>query len=567
MRPPPRALLNILLAGALLRLVGLAQHSLWLDEGATWSWAVRPTWGGTFFAEANHPPLWWLITRVWISWFGDGEAALRVPAALCGVATIFLAWRLGLRLLDPSAQPRRGGFPRAGDPGAGRRAALWFAGFVAASAYFIEYAQEARMYALLLLETVGLSLLYLRWLDKNDRASLVGYTAVAVLALHTQYFAIWPLAAHGAHVLYLGWKTRGQPGAVKPLPMVLAHVAAGVLFLPWLIWMMGHYEGISTGEPFEPFSRLAYVLWRIGAGPGLVVVDRARLTEGPESVFAEEALIVGITAALWFIPLVVGFIALRRRPGTSSYLLFQLLVPVLLVLAVFPVFPLVHERYLLFLAMPLILVATIGAVSARGVLRWTLLGALSVLFATGLAAYHGVSAFLYPHYGSGPVQELDGARMPARMGADLEHPLHGLNNGHPYGKEPWRQAHAFVEAYSRAAGEAGAERGDLVLLHPWYLHLVWDYYDRRRLDRVLLPQKALDAESLLAAHGEALRDRRRIFLVLAHEETENPDHYAEVLRRALVIQGLGSGAQSLRWIRPIWFDRSWGVRVAVFIRE
>ena len=56
-----------------------------------------------------------------------------------------------------------------------------------------------------------------------------------------------------------------------------------------------------------------------------------------------------------------------------------------------------------------------------------------------------------------------------------------------------------------------------------------------------------------------------MFLVLAHEETEDPDHYFDVLRG--VLSARWAGASRFQAIPPILFNRSWGVRVAVFSRR
>ena len=556
LRAPPRALVNLLLAGALLRMIGLGIHPLWLDEGATWSWAARETWGGTLLAEANHPPAWWAVTRLWMSGFGDTEASLRAPAALLGVLTIFLAWLLARRLLDPLHRPRRGGFDRTPDEGQGRRRALWFAGFVCVSTYFTEYAQEARMYAALIAEGLGLSLLYLRWLDRRDRASLVGYALLGALALYTQYFAIWILAAHAGHALWLAGRSRRTETPLSIRPFVLANVAAGLLFAPWLVHMLRNYEGISTGEAFDPFTRLLYVVWRIGAGPGVVVVDRPRLEAGIPAVLEEEWVLGVVTSLLWFPPLVLGCLRLRRHPGLASLVAANLALPVVLLLLVFPLFPLIHERYLVFLAPWLFLVAALGAFEAPGGLRVLLVAGLCVLSGVGLVAYHAVGAELVA---TDVRQPLGDGRVARAYVHPPDDPVTFLHHGHAFGKEPWRQAHAFVA--ERAAD------GDLVMLHPEYLYLVWDYYDRKPYAQVRLPREGLDASEVGRRYGETLDAHTRVFLVLAHEETEDPDHYFHVLREVLARRWTAAGLTRFQAVPPILFDKSWGVRVAVFNRR
>ena len=75
---PPRAVINVLLAAVTLRWIGLEAQSLWLDEGITWSWATAPTWRDTVLAEANHPPVWWIVTRLSVALLGASEEALRI---------------------------------------------------------------------------------------------------------------------------------------------------------------------------------------------------------------------------------------------------------------------------------------------------------------------------------------------------------------------------------------------------------------------------------------------------------------------------------------------------------
>ena len=568
-QPPPRALVNLLFAGALLRLIGLGFHSLWLDEGATWSWAVKETWGGTIFAEANHPPAWWVVTRAWIEAFGDSASSLRAPAGILGLVSIYLAYLLGLRLLDPLRRPQRGGFDRTPDDGRGAKQAVWFAGFVALSTYFTEYAQEARMYSALIAQAFGLSLLYLRWLDRNDRASLIGYALLAALSLYTQYFAIWIICGHAAHATLLWWRQRGTATPFDLRPFAMACIGAGLLFVPWFLYLVGNYEGISTGEAFNPFTRLFYVLWRIGAGPGLVVVDRPRLEEGIGAVLQEEAVMAAVTSLLWFGPIVVGVRFIAKQPGLRSFVAANVLVPIALLLLVFPFFALIHERYLVFLAPWLCLLAIVGALEASRAVRPYLIAGLGLLLALGLVAYHGARMELVAVDISQP---LGNVRVPKRFDPDPGDPIRVLHHGHPFGKEPWRQAHEWIMRYARPE-PAGDMRGDLVLMHPPYLHLVWDFYDRETLDLAFLPRETVDEAAIEALLDEELKQRDRIFLILAHEETrdadgqKDPDYYFTLLRGLIGRRWWEEGMERYQVVEPILFNLSWGVRVAVFNRR
>ena len=350
---------------------------------------------------------------------------------------------------------------------------------------------------------------------------------------------------------------------MSPWPFVAAVAAAGLLFVPWFVYLVTSYEGIAHIAP-EPFSYLVYVAWRMGVGPALAVPDRLRQLAGPAELIRDEWPVILMGTVLWLVPLGIGIAALARRPGVRAFVGFQLLVPVALMLAVYPFFPLIHERYLLFLAPLVFLLPVLGAFALPKVLRVVALGGLVFLIGLSAFAYHGSSEALVPDMASRE-WTLDGGPIHALQVPDPDAPLAKLTNGHAYGREPWRQAHALVRAH--------ASDGDLVVLHPWYVHLVWDYYathdfeGRPPLATLRLPAEALSSAEVLEAYAEDLRGRKRVFLVLAHEETQDPDHYVRALGAALGHTWLAEGAAGFSQVGPILLHLSWGVRVVVFTRQ
>ena len=556
-RPPPRLLLNALLAGALLRFVDLSAYSLWLDEGATWLFATAPTWGDTLFAEANHPPAWYLFTRAWIQLFGDSAWSLRAPAAILGVLTIHLGWRLGLRLFVPSRQPARGGF--AGPPGdpvdaahADRRGvtqALWLAGLLSLSPYLCEYQQEARMYPLLLAESLGLCLLYLWWLDGGGRKVLVGYAALAALTFHTHYFAFLPIAANGAHALRLWYRGRGTAEAIDIRPFLLSNIVAGLLFVPWFLYLLSEYRGLARPEDFGPMGKMLHVLWRMGIGPGVAYVDRARQAGGLDAVMQEELPWIIATVLLWFPAIIAGAFLLVRRAGTKSFLAFSLLVPIGLLIAMYPFFPLIHERYLLFLAPIVFAIVSEVLVARRLWLQVPAILCVSTLFVLGQLAYHGA-----PFRAVNKGVAADGT---IRYGTSESHGLAWLHHGHPYGREPWRQVHDMLEDIET--------EGDLVILHPHYMHYVWDHYDRPP-ERVPLPLLHEGPEGTAELLRPDAADAKRVFLVVAHEDRDDPLSPVRAVQGALALLWAETG--DVAAMQPhIIFEAATGIRIVTFLRE
>jgi len=538
MPPPPitgrvRILFNLLAVTVVVRLLRIDDLSLWVDEGVTWRNSTHGGWADTVFAESNHPPVWWLVTRLFAGFGPMNERTLRLPAAICGALAVLLTFFLVRRLTDPERAPHRGGIR-----GMDRDAALWVVGLAAVNPFWIEYAQEARMYAAVLLESLGLSLLYLRWLDRGGRGTLVAYAVLASLALHTQYFAVWPIAAHGVHALLLARRTRGDAEPVRVGGFLVAVIVAGLSFVPWAIYMVRAYHGISTGV-YDPFGRMAHAIWRMGIGPALVALDRPRVEAGPAAVFAQEPVVVVVSALLWIVPIALGVRALARDRGAQAFVLASVLVPVALVLAIFPWFPLIHEKYVVFLAPFLLLLAVLGARSVRGALRWGLLGGLVALHAAGFVVYHAGD--------TAAVQRL-------------------LGSEHVYGKEQWRDAYVWVGRR--------AQKGDVVLLHAPFTKDTWDFYERVFAVKGIEPEgqpvppadlpsdRALPAADVLARFP-GIATARRVFLVLSHESTDERDHY-----RTAVLEALHAawGGWQVGEDSEVAFPEQWGIRVFWFER-
>jgi hypothetical protein len=521
-RSTPRLLANLLAAGAALRFLGLGDLSLWLDEGATWRNATQPTLVEAATAERNHPPVWWLVTRATLGLGASGERGLRLPAAVLGLASVLLAWRLAVRLLDPARVPRRGRFA-----GLDAGAAAWVAVLAAANPLWVELSQEARMYAALLAETLGLSLLYLRWLDRGGRGALVAYAALASLALHTHYFAAFAPLGHGLHALWAARATRGDGAPVRAGPFLVAAALAGLSFLPWFLYARGDMRSFDARWAEGPGFAL-HALWRTGVGPALVVLDRDRAQAGLPAILAEEWGTIAVTAALWFVPMALGVLALRRDAGLRALVLACVGAPLALLLALYARYPLLQDRYLVGLSPFLLVLATLGARRAPRLLRPLLLGGLVLLSVASLVSYHA------PESAAGRF----------------------LSNGHPYGKETWREAQAWADA--RLAS------GDLVALHAPYLETVWAFYDRGRHRVARLPMEALGADELLRLRPEIATARRAV-LVLSHEETEDPDHWLGAFREAWLRSSLERG-EGATFGETRVFPRQWGLRTFAFGR-
>src|SRR3989304_709792 len=174
----------VLLAAVALRLWGLGDKSLWFDEAYS-VYIARQALGEIprlLRVYDPHPPLYYVLLRLWMGVAGQSEVAVRVPSVVASLAAIGLTYLLGRRL-------------------AGEGVGLLAAGLLAASPFQVTAAQEARMYPFLMLFGVGAS--YALWLAlaEGRRRYWMGYVLCLVLALYTHHFAVLLLLAHGGYVL------------------------------------------------------------------------------------------------------------------------------------------------------------------------------------------------------------------------------------------------------------------------------------------------------------------------------------------------------------------------------
>ena len=167
-----------------LRLYRLDGPALWNDEGLS-LYRARAPWGDALRGRIvlqgirpietfdNHPALYFILLKVWVSVAGDGAFALRFPSVFASVLLVpvlWVSWR------------------RAGDP-----VAAWtVAAMSSLSPLYLWYGQEARMYTWLALEGAGLFciLLSLHRRPRPRLRTLLAVVGLMLAMLFTHYTAI-----------------------------------------------------------------------------------------------------------------------------------------------------------------------------------------------------------------------------------------------------------------------------------------------------------------------------------------------------------------------------------------
>jgi uncharacterized membrane protein len=257
--------------------------------------------------EPQHPPLYYLLARVWTRICGTGYASLRALSGVLSLLALPAVFWLALELF-------------------GSRRVAWTAVvLLAVSPFFVLYAQEAREYTLWGVWTLWscASLLWAirvtesRWAPAVLLAGAWGlFAACTVLGLYTSFSTS---AVIIAQLIYLAYRVRLRPTRVAGWSFA-AMAVAGLLFLPWALILLGHFQAFQASmnwasEIQVPRGELLAIL---ALNLSRAVLD---ISPGYDHAGSFVAVVVAVAVSGW------GLVAvIRGSPARSSALLVLLIV-------------------------------------------------------------------------------------------------------------------------------------------------------------------------------------------------------------------------------------------------
>ncbi len=180
--------------------------------------------------EPQHPPLYYALARLWVSWLGDGVGRLRLLSALLGLLALPAIWVLADELCCD------------------RRVAGTAAALLAVSPYFVLYAQEAREYALwgvLTLASTAQLLRAIRFADAPWRRRTLEWGAFALLTALSLYTAFSAAAVILGQIAWICGRERFRPTRVS-LGAAAAMAVAALLFLPWAVVLFARLDAFRA---------------------------------------------------------------------------------------------------------------------------------------------------------------------------------------------------------------------------------------------------------------------------------------------------------------------------------
>jgi hypothetical protein len=521
------ALAAITLGGGILRFYQIDRNGFWLDEAfSVWMAAHSlPDLFHWLITIDQHPPLYYTLLHLWL-WPGDQAAYVRAFSALLSTLTIPVFFFVAIRL-------------------AGLRAGLIAAVISALAPFQVRFAQEARMYALLMLlvtvailalvhlltdprahtdplgaqmQAYGRSLRVAGWRGRlplrtiaTDLAWLayIVFTAGALLTHNTAIF--FPLAVNLFVVGFClhrpgqGAQQKAAPGARALHPPRLRNwlLAQGGVLLLWLPWSYAFI--VQSVGVYNEFWIPAPTLATISGAFKALIND-----------FLPQNL--GVGGWVWWgygALLGLGVVGLRKRPALLVLLLVLLLAPVLGELLVSLRRPIFYDRTLIWTTIPLYLLLTLGLLQ----LRW------NALIAAGLIMLCTVNLLSLQNY------------------------------YRTFTKEQWREAAAYMADK--------VHEDDLILFNATWVQIPFDYYFKRfdlpvtqhgapvdLFDRGVLEPKMTAAD--LPRLRALVEEHDRVWLVYSHDWYTDPE---KLIPTALKEELHYAGAQPYNGLQIMRFER------------
>ena len=237
-----------------------------------------------------------MIAWPWAKVFGTGAVGLRSLSALLGVAVVPLIYLCGRELVT-------------------RRAGLMAAAFAAVNPFLIWYSQEAREYSLLLALCAASLLFFARSWHAPTTRNIVWWGVFSLLALLTQYFAGFLIAAEG---LLLVYRARNRASV-----LCLAGLGVAVLALiPHVTPRLNHPAEFIVGVPLAqriqqvPVTFGMSTLWQsnlvswglIGAAGLAAAVIALLLIGGDDRELRGAGLAAGLAAVVLLVPLLLALL-------------------------------------------------------------------------------------------------------------------------------------------------------------------------------------------------------------------------------------------------------------------
>ncbi len=271
-----------------LRFYGLGS-SLWYDEIVTLVESARRPLPEilTYFPDVNVHPLYSVLAHASLETFGESNWALRLPACVFGVASVWMTYVLGTRLVS--------------------RTEAWAGAAILAVSYqHVWFSQNARGYTMMGFFALVSTYFLLRAAESRRTADYAFYALACAAGIYTHLTMVFVIAGHVlvmAGAKLAGWRPVREQ---EFKPLFLAWAAAGILSLglyaPYASQVLAHFGRKEPGQAAQfATGRWAAleVLRSLISGAGVLGAMLTAIAAG-----------IGAFSLLWRRPLALALLAM-----------------------------------------------------------------------------------------------------------------------------------------------------------------------------------------------------------------------------------------------------------------
>lgn len=329
------ALFIILILSFIIRLIHLTDRSLWFDEAFSWRLIQFPFVEFLQRAAADvHPILYYIVLWIWsapqhLLGLDIGLFGLRLFSVILSTATVLGVYVAGKTLFS-------------------KRVGLYASLLTAVAAFQIQYAWEARMYALgtlilcfILVYTLKTEQQTVKW--KIWREGIILGLLIGLL-FHVHYFALFSIAAvfiyiTGLLTVRLFRKPMQTLRSANTWSLISSIVLSVLVFLPWLPTFMKQRAQVQQSYWIPPMND-----WSI---PNTM----ARLLHGGVIDFSHQTAIIFsiIVVLILLFPIIFG-----RKKG-DLLLVLSFLIPFAGAWYLSTGTSIYQDRYFVFASIPLLI--------------------------------------------------------------------------------------------------------------------------------------------------------------------------------------------------------------------
>jgi hypothetical protein len=285
----------------------------WIDEALSVGIADRPLGDipGALRLDGS-PPLYYMLLHVWLKVTGSRtEETTHLLSLILATATIPVAWAL-VRALTTE------------------RVAWCAAILFAVNPFLTRYAQETRMYALvILLGTVACATFAGAFVFDRGRRWSIGFVASTVALLYTHNWALFFGAATGLAWLVLAARDRAllRRGA-------FLYGAIALAYAPWLPALL--FQARHTGAPWAnppEFETLVHTTDNLLTEPALAALLVAAAVTAPRLLRDPRGRAIAALAGIAVVTVVLAWVSSQASPAWATRYLAIAVPPLLLAAA------------------------------------------------------------------------------------------------------------------------------------------------------------------------------------------------------------------------------------------